>query len=161
MKTKLDRPKASLAALTGTKPTAPYARLYVAKVLKQDSGSLKLDVQPEDPTLPPMSGIPLWTGSAGLRFRLKDPKKFAIKCLVGFADGAPDKPFAILGEAGITRAPRDAIEQVVIEGLSVQLGAEGLTPVQDGVVTGQGKDPYTSLPYWMLGSSSAVVSAKK
>lgn len=50
---------------------------------------------------------------------------------------------------------------VAEEASTIELGAENLIPVQDGVVTGQAVDPFTGMPHWLLGNSSLVVAAKK
>lgn len=162
-----DRVKGGFQALArGAHATIDYQALYRATVLKQ-APNFRLDIEPEDPRLPPMSNIPLRLGIPGaqVKLRLRDEKGARvgepIKVLVGWENGQPDRPFCALWLSGPTGAQRDQIEKVVFEGTVVELGGAGLTPVQDGVVTGRGKDPYTSLPYWMLGSSSSVVGAKK
>lgn len=43
----------------------------------------------------------------------------------------------------------------------IELGGEGLVLPKDGLVHGTGTDPFTGMPYWMLGNSSAVVGGKK
>jgi len=51
---------------------------------------------------------------------------------------------------------------IVAEDVStIELGAEGLIPIQDGVLNGKAIDPFTGLPHWLLGNSSLVVTAKK
>lgn len=51
-------------------------------------------------------------------------------------------------------------DHVTVKSLDVNLGDSGLLP-QDGVVTGQGTDTFTGLPYFALGNTSLTVKAKK
>ena len=162
-----DRVKGGFQALArGAHPTIDYQAFYRATVLRQ-APNFRLDIEPEDKRLPLMTSIPLRLGVPGaqIKLRLQDEQGARvgepIKVLVGWENGQPDRPFCALWLSGPTGAQREQIEKVVFEGTVVELGAAGLTPVQDGVVTGQGKDPYTGLPYWMLGNSSSVVGAKK
>lgn len=46
-------------------------------------------------------------------------------------------------------------------GDKVMLGAANLNEIQDGVVTGQSRDPYTGLSHYQLGNGSASIFAKK
>lgn len=149
----LDRPKGSFAALAAVRPTADFERLFRAKVLKQHTNLKRVDVQPDDPKLPPMSNIPLRIGVPGLDVTVAPGHRLA----VGWEDGQPDRPMAALWEPGTqgTKPLKETFHAEVIE-----LGGP-VTPIKDGVVTGMGKDPYTGLPYWMLGNSSAIVGAKK
>jgi hypothetical protein len=148
----LDRPKGSLAALSGVCPTIDYQRLFRGKVLKQHPNLRRVDVQPDDPRLPPMSNIPLRVGVPGLDVTLTPGHRLAI----GWEDGQPDRPMTALWEPGTqgTTPVKETFHADVIE-----LGGP-VTPIKDGVVTGQGKDPYTGLPYWMLGNSSTTIGAK-
>jgi hypothetical protein len=164
----LDRVKASFVALArGAHPTIDYLTLYRGRVLKQHDNLARVDVQPEDRRLPPMANIPLRTGVPGVdvRLRLQDEagqsNGAAPLVLVGWENGRPDRPYAALWAAGVPGVARSQIAALIIRGVKVELGDADLAPIQDGVVTGQGKDPYTGLPYWMLGNSSAVVGAKK
>lgn len=148
-----DRPKGSLAALSGVCPTLDYQRVYRCKVLKQHADLRRVDVQPDDPRLPPMSAIPLRVGIPGLDVTITKGHRLS----VGWDDGQPDLPFAALWEPGTLGTTP---VKVTFNAGVMELGGP-VTPVKDGVVTGQGTDPYTGLPYWMLGNSSTTVGAKR
>jgi hypothetical protein len=157
-----DRGKGSFAALAGADPLVDYRAFYRARVVDQAPyPNLKVSVQPIEPKLPPLTNIPLRVGIPGASVELRLDQGDAVFVLVGWENGQPDRPFAALWLAGTAGARREQIKRVILEGLAVELGDANLVPVQDGVVTGRGTDPYTGLPYWMLGNSSAVVGAKK
>jgi hypothetical protein len=54
-----------------------------------------------------------------------------------------------------------AVATAVLEGLTVQLGGDGLIPAIDGVVRGECVDPLTGIPHFALGGVSTKVMAKK
>jgi hypothetical protein len=163
----IDRLKGSFAALAGADPRAFYRGVFAATLEAQAPfPSLRVDIVPDDPRWPPLSNIPLKTGVPGVSvvLKLRDAAGQRIggkiKVLVGWEDADPSKPFAHLWDV----LPENVIDRLIVDvrgGGRIELGAPGLIPVQDGVVTGQGKDVYSGLPFWMLGSSSAVVGAKK
>jgi hypothetical protein len=146
----------------GADPRLPYRTLYGAVVESQAPlPSLTVSVRPDDDRLlPRMVDIPLRTGVPGVDVVLKIGGK-PIKVLVGWEDGRPDRPYAALWPSGRENAQRDSIERVIIRGLTVELGDEGLDPIRDGVVTGQAIDSFTGMPQWMLGNASTTVLAKK
>lgn len=149
----LDRLKGSFAALAGPVPTLPYQAFYRARVLKQHANLKRLDLQADAAEIPPLSNIPLRVGVPGLDVTLTPGHSV----LVGWENGQPDRPYASLWEPGtLGTTPL----KLTYYGTVIELGGV-TTPVVDGVVTGQGKDPYTGMFYWMLGNSSTVVGAKK
>lgn len=149
-------------------PLALYRCMYSAVLKAQSANLLKVDVQPDDPLLPPMSNIPLRHGIPGLTVRLAA----GAGLLVGWDNGNPTAPFAALwsnpsttnaADAGGTMGKGGAVLEVNLSAVTVRLGGDATAPLLpiDGVVTGQGNDAYTSLPYWMLGNASTAVFAKK
>lgn len=161
-----DRVMGSFAVLAGLDPAAPYHRLYAGRILEQRPyPNLKVTVQPDDRDLPPMTDIPFRTGVAGIAvvLKLRTAGKStgpAPTCLIGWEDGRPDKPYAALWAAGQRGASRDQIARLIIEGTALELGAEGLSPL-DGVLTGRSIDPFTGQTHAALQNSSTVVLAKK
>ena len=137
------------AALAGS----DYVGTFRAKLLKGHPNLRRVDVQPDSPDLPPLTNIPLKVGVPGIEVTL--PSGHIIQ--VQWEDGRPDRPFATLWDPGTGGAkPLKATWHTDV----LELGGT-CVPIKDGVVTGQGQDPYTGLPYWMLGNSSGVVGAKK
>jgi hypothetical protein len=156
----LDRIKGAWALLArGGNPNLDYMTLYRAVIVEQlPYPNLKVTVHPEDPRLPrQMANIPLKTGVPGINVVLK--QGIRVPVLLGWENGQPNRPFAALWPSGILGASRDQIERLIIEGLTVELGAAGLD-FRDGVLTGQSLDGGTGLPHWMLGNGSATVRAK-
>jgi hypothetical protein len=148
-----DRLKGAFTALAGPVPTALYQNLYRARVLKQHANLKRLDLQADAVEIPPLSNIPLRIGVPGLDATLAPGHSL----LLGWENGQPDRPYASLWEPGtLGTTPL----KLTYYGNFIELGGV-TTPIVDGVVTGQGSDPYTGMPYWMLGNSSAVVGAKK
>ncbi len=97
-----------------------------------------------------MSKIPLKLGIPGATVKVAG----GTGIMVGWENGDPQRPYACDWDKG---APTIVLSFVAAK---VELGAENLTP-PDGVVHGTGTDPYTGMPYWMLGNTSNVVGAKK
>lgn len=148
-----DRLKGAFTALAGPVPTKVYEVLYRARVLKQHPNLKRLDLQADQAELPPLSNIPLRIGVPGLDATI--PPGHSV--LISWENGQPDRPYASLWEPGtLGTTPL----KLTYYGNFIELGGV-TTPVLDGVVTGRGSDPYTGMPYWMLGNSSAVVGAKK
>jgi hypothetical protein len=149
-----DRVKGGLQALArGAHATIDYQTCYRAKVLKQSTGGNRVDLEPEDPRLPLMTSVPLLVGTPGLEVHLLPGHYVELR----FLNGWPDRPRVCNwepGTAGTTPTKVTHHAQVM------ELGGP-VTPIKDGVVTGVARDPYTSLPMWMLGNSSATVGAKK
>ena len=148
----LDRIKEAFMVLArGAVPGIDYKGHYRARVLRQHKSLRRLDVQPDDPRLPPMSNIPLRVGVPGLEVDIP-PGHYV---LVGWE--RPDLPYATLWESGTLGV---VPKRTTLHAEMVELGGRA-NPVTDGLVHGTGKDPYTKLPYWMLGVTSTVVKGKK
>lgn len=115
----LDRLKEAFAAIVrGMVPQVDYFAWYRARVVQQQllaSGASLVDVQPDDPRIPGMKGIPLRLGMPAVSVQIA-PGGFV---LVGWDGGDPGKPQAALwdgGEAPATKA--------VINALALFLGGE-------------------------------------
>lgn len=149
----LDRSKGTFAALArGTFPLIDYQRTYRVKLLQQRPNLRRVDLQADDPRLPPLSNIPLRLGIPGLDVTIPP----GYRMMFAFEDARPDRPYATLWEPGDDLKPL----KFTLHAQVIELGGH-VTPIQDGVVTGQGKDPYTGMPYWVLGNSSTKVGAVK
>lgn len=148
-----DRGKLGFEAIArGARPAIDYEAFYRVKLLKQKSGT-RVDIRPEDRRLPDMADVPIRYGVPGVEATLL-PGHLLI---LGWENGQGDRPYVSLWEAGTAGT---VPTKVVHHATEMNLGGP-TDPVKDGVVTGQGTDSYTGLPYWMLGNSSAVVGAKK
>ncbi len=149
MKSVADRIKAGLMAVARSAlPSVDYFANYRARVVRQ-AGQL-LDVVPDDPRLPSMSELPIKLGIPGGEVQVA-PGAYV---LVGWDGGDPQRPHAILWEAGAV------VLSLKVTAAEIKLGGDTTTLV-DGVVTGRAIDSFTGIPQWQLGNSSAVVSAKK
>lgn len=147
----LDRMKRAFFALfKASVPRLDYFTLYAAKVITQSDDLF--DLLPDDPRIPSMGGVPIRHGLPGVT--IKVPPGSTV--LVGWENGDPSRPYCALWQGGEGNVTRITIVANVIE-----LGGEGLIPLQDGVVHGTGVDPFTGVPYFALGNTSAVVSVKK
>jgi hypothetical protein len=143
-----DRVKGPLLALLGAAdPRARYAGVFGATVVAVSG--MTADVRLDDPSVPGMSALSLQVGlpaatvdfAAGAHVR------------VAFENRDPSRAF-IIGWA-----PGASASRVSLPAGKVELGGENLQITQ-GTVNGEGVDPFTGLPYWMLGSSSKTVLAK-
>lgn len=144
-----DRIKGPLFALVGAAdPRAVYAGAFGATVVSVSG--MTADVKLDPPGVPGMSALPL---NVGLPAATVDFAAGA-HVQVMFENRDPAKPF-IIGWG-----PGAVASRVSLPAAKVELGAEGLLPPQ-GVVHGEGVDPFTGLPYWMLGNASTVVLAKR
>ena len=146
-----DRVKGSLFALVGAAdPRARYAGIYGATVVSV--GKMVADVTLDDSSVPGMSALSLQVGIPAATVEFAP----GAHVRVAFENRDPAKPF-IVGWA-----PGASATRVSFPAGTVELGGEqlGLVP-SNGVVHGSGTDPFTGLPYWMLGNVSAVVLAKK
>lgn len=86
----LDRLKSALGSVArGGDPLAPYGNLYRAKVRAQRSAT-RVDVEPDDPAIPPMANIPLKVGVPGLEVELLPDHVV----MVGWENRRPDRPYA-------------------------------------------------------------------
>lgn len=147
-----DRIKGSFFALVGaTDPRAQYAGIYGATVKSVSPSSMTADVQLDDAIVPGMSGLSLQVGLPGATVDFVA----GAHVRVAFENRDPAKAF-IIGWA-----PGAVASRVSLPAGKVELGAEGLVPVVDGVVTGRAIDSLYGIPMWQLDNSSAVVAAKK
>lgn len=89
-----DRLKRALAALvSGIMGRVDYLALYQAEVMSQDGQTL--EVRPLDARFPDMDEVPIWHGLPGVEVTVQ---KGAI-VLIGFRDGDPTRPFAMLWQS--------------------------------------------------------------
>lgn len=152
----MDRLKGAFLALArGADPTIDYKALYRGKVLKQHDNLRRVDLQPSDPRLPPMSNIPLRVGVPGLDVTV--PPGHLL--LIGWENGQPDHPFACLWEAG-TEGDGTTPLKLTLNATVIELGGSGLQPPLDGVVRAQTPCQFTGAPHFASGSTSLAVMAK-
>lgn len=150
----LDRLKAAFVALArGAQPTIDYLAQYRVKVLKQHDNLRRVDLQPEDTRLPPMSNIPLRVGVPGLDVTIA-PGEYL---LLGWENGRPDRPYASLWEPG-TQGTTPL--KLTLHANVIELGGGGLTPPVDGVVRGETPCQFTGAPHFASGRTSLAVMAK-
>jgi len=75
--------------------------------------------------------------------------------LVGWEGGDPQRPHAVLWEAGAT------VLSLKVTASQIMLGGADLAALLDGVLTGRAVDPFTGLTHAQLGNSSGTVLAKR
>lgn len=109
-----ERLKAALRALV-REPRVDYLALYPATVL-QDHGDMHLDLQPDDPRLPPMTHVPLRVFLPGAYVRVRSGSRV----LIGFEGADPAKPVAYLWEAGGVAV----VEMTTVAGRKIRLDDE-------------------------------------
>lgn len=124
----LDRLKGAFgAAAKRADPFLLYRCMYRAKLKAQSTDRLRVDVQPEDPLLPPMSNIPLRHGIPGLTVSVSA----GAMLMVGWENGRPDRPFAALWgnptTTGAANAAADgggngAVTSITIGSAEIKLG---------------------------------------
>lgn len=85
---------------------------YPCTVLN-DHGDMRLDLDPDDPRIPPLSRVRLWLGLPGCTVKVRS----GARVLLGFEGGDPDKPFAELFQIG-------SVERLVVQADTVTLDAE-------------------------------------
>ncbi len=110
--------RATVQALVGR---VDYLALYPCKVVAQQASGL-LDLRPETPRLPDLSGVPLRVGLPGARVEVPQGGRV----LVGFEGGDPRLPFACLFETGATatKIKLDATE-IVLNGGGARVARVG------------------------------------
>lgn len=102
-----------------------YHALYPAKIVAQTADGL-LELQPDDPRFPGMTGVPIRPGIPGVSVKVDSGKRV----LVGFEGGDPRRPVATLWEA-------DSVKELVITGTvkvtvncpDVRLGDDSGAPI--------------------------------
>lgn len=150
-------------------PLLPFRSLYRARLVSQSGDLARVDVIPEetDGLLPPMSNVPLRTGTPGVSARVR-PGAYL---LVGWENGKPSRPFAALWSSPSTTGGSDALgdsgggggdvlELVLNAEATITMGANQLVPPLNGVLTGESIDVFTGKPHWSLGNASMTVLAK-
>ena len=92
----LDRMKAAMAAVLEAMVGArlDYLARYPARVVSQDGN--RLELQPDDPRIPGIPGVPIRVGVPGLT--LKVPS--GARVLLAFEGGDPSRPVAEIWESG-------------------------------------------------------------
>jgi hypothetical protein len=86
----LDRLRSAFGSVArGADPRAPYGNLYRARVRAQ-RGPTRVDVEPDDPAIPPMANIPLKVGVPGVEVELVPDHVV----MVGWENRRPDRPYA-------------------------------------------------------------------
>jgi hypothetical protein len=142
--------RAFYAMFKASVPRLDYYALYSAKVISQ-AGDL-FDLQPDDPRIPSMGGVPIRHGLPGVTIRI--PRDSTL--LVGWENGDPSRPFCALWQGGETNATR-----ITIIAQTIELGGSGLDPIRTGVLNGEAIDPFTGAQHFALGNASQHVRAKK
>lgn len=125
-----DRLKRALASLvSGIMGRVDYFALYQAEVISQSGQTLEL--RPLDSRFPDMDEVPIWHGLPGVEVKIE---KGAI-VLVGFRDGNPTRPFAMLWQSEtLTDVKLTASGKVEVSaGGDVSVSADG-----DAKVSAQG-----------------------
>jgi hypothetical protein len=117
----LDRVAGAFLGLArGADPAALYRGVYRANVVKQHDNRKRVDVEPEEDFLPPMSNIPLKVGIPGA-----DPTLVpGHLVLVGWENGRPDRPFAGVWDAGTGVTGTIPRELAFVVGDLLELGAK-------------------------------------
>ena len=162
-----DRAKAGLAAFVAAVfPRVDYLALYPATIVQQ-RGPNSFDVQPDNPSIPGMSGIPIWLPFPGMAVTLNAGQK--PRCLVGFAEGDPTKPYVSLWAQPGAQALTIAATTVNLGSTSpadaVALASQVLSRLQ-AIVTAFNSHTHTSAaagsptspPVVAMGSPSSVAS---
>lgn len=122
-----DRLKRALASLvSGIMGRVDYLALYQAEVMSQDGQTL--EVRPLDARFPDMDEVPIWHGLPGVEVTVQ---KGAI-VLIGFRDGDPTRPFAMLWQSeSLTDVKLTASGKVEVSaGGDVKVSAKGSASVQ-------------------------------
>lgn len=110
---------AFLGLARGADPAALYRGVYRANVVKQHASRKRVDVEPEEDFLPPMSNIPLKVGIPGA-----DPTLVpGHLVLVGWENGRPDRPYAGTWDAGTGVTGTIPRELAFVVGDLLELGA--------------------------------------
>jgi hypothetical protein len=123
-----------------------YFALYRCRVVQQSADLKRVDVVPDDPTVPPLAGIPLRFGVpfVTVTLNLSQPQYV----LLGFMGGNPSLPYIAEWEGG---------EPIGV----LRLGGATLDALLDGLVHGRGIDPFTNTSYAALGNASAHILGAK
>jgi hypothetical protein len=104
---------------------------YPCTVLN-DHGDMRLDLDPDDPRIPPLSRVRLWLGLPGCTVKVRR----GARVLLGFEGGDPDKPFAELFQVGSVERLTVQADSITLDGnvnLGGQVGAQGVLTEQKPV----------------------------
>lgn len=101
------------ALLRGAFARVDYLALYRAKVVSQSGQTL--DVQPDDSRIPGLSGVPILLGLPGCEVQVQP----GCYVLVGWQNGDPAQPYALLWEGGASTTT------ITVKAQTVNLGDEG------------------------------------
>jgi hypothetical protein len=113
-----DRLKSALGKIArGADPRAPYGNLYRANV-RALRGTTRIDVEPDDPAIPPMANIPLKVGVPGLEVELVPGHVV----MVGWENRRPDRPYATTWSPG---AEGTIPKRTTVYADAVELGGRG------------------------------------
>lgn len=117
-----DRMKSAFESMVrGALPELDYSRTYIARVVTQSGNTI--DVAPEDPDVPSMSGVPLFRGSPGEKVEMPPGGRV----VVAFSGADARFPFAFAFDENTTAT------KVVFEALQAFLGGEvGAEPAVKG-----------------------------
>jgi hypothetical protein len=153
-----DRSGGALEALVRqiTRATA-YHALYWGRVVTQTADG-SLEVQPDLPLLPPMTSVPIRSFAPNVTLRVTE----GARVLVGFEDGAPSRPMAVLwqSDAGKLQALEiGAEDHVQIDAARIRLGARAVKAAGldgDVIMASGGAAPPNGMAGWMAQVTAAL-----
>ncbi len=121
-----DSMKASLFALIrAALPRVDYYALYYGKVVAWHAATQTVDVQPNDPRVPSISGATL-RGPAGFVFSINPAVETSV--LIGWENGDPARAFALCAFT-----PGAHVNSLTIPADMLSLGGDGGEPPPKGV----------------------------
>lgn len=126
--------------------------LYPATVRSCASDGSMCDVSPDDERIANEKNVQVLVGIPGAQAVVTP----GARVLLGWRRGDPAMPYCVPSwENGAT------VLKLTLNAQTIQLGADSLNAAQNGVVLGQGVDPFTGATYAALGSASTTILAKK
>jgi hypothetical protein len=109
----LDRLKAVFTAIVrGAVPRLEYYKPYIARVVQQQSDG-SLDIEPEDPKVPPMGSVPLRHGIPGVSVTVQAGSTVVL----WFSEGDPARSFC-----GLWGGSEGNVVSVTLKGATVNIG---------------------------------------
>lgn len=143
----LDRMKvaieAVIEAVVGSR--LDYLARYPARVVSQDGN--RLELKPDDPRIPGISGVPIRVGVLGMVVEVPSGSRV----LLAFEGGDPSRPIAEIWESGTPIVVKfSAKTQVVLEASQIKLG--------EGALKGVARLGDTVGPYVITSASTKVLS---
>lgn len=149
----MDRVKAPLAAmLRAAKPRLDFFAGYRARVTSQSADRKTVDVVPDDTRIPSMGQLTIKHGLPGVTVKVKTGCYIEVR----WENGDPARPYAAIWDPGA-----DAEAIAIVVSTKLELGAEGLSTITDGVLNGTAIDPFTGQTHANLGNASKRVFAKR